>query len=78
MDNIEINLDTDKGESGAIKASPTKGASPDIKGKIEPDETKPQSTIDKLDIRKSSHPVVCIFHLLFKTLALVAYGSTLS
>lgn len=72
MDNIEINLDTDKGESGNIKSDPKKQPPADIKGKIEADDSKPQSTIDKLDIRKSSHPVVCIFHLLFKTLALVA------
>jgi hypothetical protein len=72
MDNIEINLDTDKGESGSIKQASQKQPAAEIKGKIEPDETKPQSTIDKLDIRKSSHPLICIFHLLFKLFALVA------
>lgn len=72
MDNIEINLDTDKGESGTMKPDSKKQPPADIKGKIEADNPKPQSTIDKLDIRKSSHPLVCIFHLLFKTLALVA------
>lgn len=76
MDNIEINLETAKGENGPIKGGSPKQATGEINARIEPDQTKPQSTIDKLDIRKSSHPVICIFHILFKTFALVAYQPT--
>jgi hypothetical protein len=71
MDNIEINLDTEKNDKANIKGKPQAMPASDIKANIEPDQPKPASTLDKLDIRKSSHPMVCIFHLLFKLLALV-------
>lgn len=68
MENIEISLDS------AHRDNQPKGSSPntDIPSRIEQDQPKrAESTMDKVDIRRSSHPFVCLFHLSFKLLAIL-------
>lgn len=68
MDNIEIDLGSDKRGQDAVQSKPQK----DIPAKIEADAPPPRSSaMDKVDIRKSSRPLVCVAHLIFKLAALV-------
>jgi hypothetical protein len=68
MENIEISLDSAKRDNEPQGSSPNH----DIPARIENDQPKRvESAMDKVDIRRSSHPLVCLFHLGFKLLAIL-------
>lgn len=68
MENLEISLDSAKRDNEPKGSSPNK----DIPEKIQEDQPKrAESTMDKLDIRRSAHPLVCLFHISFKLLAIL-------
>ena len=69
MDDIEINLDT-------AKPQPTKSAKQssnpqDIPGKIGDESLGSEGLFSQFDFRRSAHPLACLSHIIFKTLAIV-------
>lgn len=72
MDDIEINFDS-KPNAEQAKTSFSSAATADTSSQSKissggvPDN---DSVLGRLDFRRSSHPVACLFHVAFKALAL--------
>lgn len=59
-----------QGDKQPFSKQPTGTGEPGAKPGESPAARK--SMLDRLDITRSTHPVVCVFHILFKTSAIVA------
>ena len=76
MQDFEVNLDSGKGSgSQAISSKGESKASAATNSNASVNATTANSNtiMNRIDIRRSAHPVACVFHGLFKTFALLAY-----
>lgn len=73
---FEIDLESGRGPK-ALSNTPLPPANEqarlDPQAQTGPGPGRPESFMSKLDFRRSSHPVACVFHVLFKLVALVRY-----
>jgi len=71
MEDIEINLDSARTAPSTAKPS-MQGVGPkNIPGKLADGDMDAASILDRFDFRRSSHPMACLFHMVFKGLALI-------
>lgn len=70
MDDIEINFDTQAKQQSKPSVSATAATSSASQGKIVSGVPDNDSVLGRLDFRRSSHPVACVFHMAFKFSAL--------
>lgn len=70
MDDIEIDFSEKKLATGS---TPQKSAAPQpiMSEKIGSDSLTAEGVLSQFDFRRSSHPIACLFHMVFKGLALV-------
>ncbi len=79
MDDIEINLESAKGKPVALSSETgpvTAAQSQLMRSETQPmragSEGRFSGVLSNLDISRSGHPIACMFHLVFKTIAIVA------
>jgi hypothetical protein len=72
MEDIEINLETPSGKnySGSSGNKAVTGGAGELGGKIQAEASTPDNLMTKLDLRRSSHALASLFHVLFKSLSL--------
>lgn len=71
MDDIEIDFSEKKPALGSTSQKPTTPQPLNMSEKIGSDSFSANGVLSQFDFRRSSHPIACIFHMLFKGLALV-------
>ncbi len=71
MDDIEIDFSEKNPAIGSTTQKPSAPQPVNMSEKIGSDSFAADGVLSQFDFRRSSHPIACLFHMLFKGLALV-------